>query len=86
MFANSTVSELNIKFSNTIQEVSSSAFQNCSKLEHIQLPESITSIGKYAFNYASIKNLKIPKSVVSIDNQAFSGFRYPDTLIWDEDS
>ena len=50
------------------------AFQNCSSLTNITIPNRVTSIGGYAFNYcSSLTNITIPNSVTSIGSSAFSG-------------
>ena len=45
----------------------------CSGLKSIEIPNSVISIGCYAFNYCSgLTNLTIGNSVASIENSAFS--------------
>ena len=49
-------------------------FQNCSSLTSITIPNSVTSIGNYAFSgCSSLTSVTIPNSVTSIGNYAFSG-------------
>lgn len=51
--------------------ISSYAFQNCS-LKYITLPESITTIGDYAFfNCPNLSSIFIPESVTAIGTYAF---------------
>ena len=48
------------------------AFYNCSSLTHIEIPNSVTSIGTSAFyNCSSLTSIKIPNSVTSIGNNTF---------------
>ena len=55
------------------------AFENCSSLTSITIPDSVTSIGTCAFNgCTSLTSIKIPDSVTSIGQSAFSGTAYYD--------
>ncbi|MBQ3265991.1 MAG: leucine-rich repeat protein [Ruminococcus sp.] len=52
--------------------------QNESRLEKIVIPDTVTSIGKYAFIYCSgIKELTIPASVTYIGENAFAYYENP---------
>ncbi|MBQ8475314.1 MAG: leucine-rich repeat protein [Clostridia bacterium] len=52
------------------------AFNNRSFLKEIILPETITSIGLYAFAFSSITSINIPAGVTSIPEGAFSDCLY----------
>ena len=45
-----------------------SAFNNCTGLTEFQIPESVKSIGRYAFSYTSLSSIVIPDSVVITQN------------------
>ena len=50
------------------------AFYNCTKLEKVIIPNSITEIGNHSFsNCTSLKNITIPNSVTTIEKEAFKG-------------
>ncbi len=50
------------------------AFNNCSNLTEIVIPDSVTSIGSYAFcGCCSLTEIVIPDSVTSIGSYAFGG-------------
>ena len=47
------------------------AFQGCYQLKTIKLPESITSIGSYAFYNVGITDIALPSTLKTIGNYAF---------------
>ena len=49
------------------------AFGDCSKLENIRIPKSVTSIGMAAFASSGLKSVVIPGSVENIDAYTFEG-------------
>ena len=49
-------------------------FDDCAELKSVQIPESVTEIGHYAFrNCRNLKSIEIPQSVVKIGHHAFAG-------------
>ncbi|MBQ5970388.1 MAG: leucine-rich repeat domain-containing protein, partial [Clostridia bacterium] len=51
-----------------------SAFQSCTALTTVTLPESLTVLGNYAFlNCTSLKSVRVPSKVTEISNFAFAG-------------
>ena len=52
---------------NTVTNIYSYAFFNCTSLTEIEIPESVTTIGDYAFSYCTnLKNVSFSDSVTSI--------------------
>lgn len=49
------------------------AFVNCNRLKRVILPNSIKSIGKYAFAGSGIEFVTLPQNVISVGEKAFSG-------------
>jgi len=49
------------------------AFENCSYVTSVIIPEGVVTIGKYAFYNSGITSIIIPKSVKRIENYAFDG-------------
>ena len=57
-----------------VTKILDNGFKDNTNLQSITIPDSITSIGKYAFeNCRSIENIKIPESVTEICDGAFKG-------------
>ena len=55
----------------TVFSVGGYAFYNCSRLKSVSLPESVTSIGKYAFYGSGLKEIEIPSGVTELPSRAF---------------
>lgn len=72
-FQNSAITSFNElrKFSG-LQTISTSAFQGCTELSQITLPEGINKIDNNAFAYCySLQSVTIPEGVQAIGNRAF---------------
>ena len=55
-------------------EIGSFAFTNCVLLHNVDIPDTVESIGDYAFNVVDIREITIPPSVVHIGQYAFKAF------------
>lgn len=55
-----------------IISIGEKAFQNCKEIGKVQIPDTVTSIGNYAFNGSTVTDVGIPKNVTNIGNYAFS--------------
>lgn len=61
-----TITEFTVPNAYTI--IGEGAFEECKKLENINLPQNITKIEKHAFSATHIKELSIPETIDSIEN------------------
>ena len=61
-----------IKFNGNVTSVGDWAFNGCSGMTSIEIPNSVTNIGGRAFRKTSITKINIPNGVTSIGNRAFS--------------
>lgn len=59
------------KYFTNVREVYAYTFTGCSNLTSIELPDTITSIGTFAFSSCSFAAIKLPSGLVSIGNNAF---------------
>ena len=62
-----------ITFDGDVTSIGNSAFDRISNLTSITIPNSVTSIGSYAFFHCSLTDITIPNSVTSIGESAFGG-------------
>ena len=59
---------------NKVSHISDRLFSWCYGLASINIPESVTKIGKWAFAGCSgLTSINIPKSVTKIEERAFAG-------------
>lgn len=57
----------------TVIRIGDYAFTGCTELRSVKIPNSVTSIGKSAFECCSLTAIDIPSSVTSIERLAFYG-------------
>jgi hypothetical protein len=70
-FANNT-SLIKLVFPETLETLENSAFQNCTSLKNIELPEGTTTIRSSFRNCSGLLTVTIPSSVTFIGNYAFT--------------
>ena len=68
-----------------LTSIGNQAFQNCSGLETVTIPDGVESIGESAFyGCTSLTSLTISQSVTSINNKAFLNCGNLETIVVDE--
>lgn len=60
-----------ITFDSNITQIGNKAFSGSSTLTSITIPESVTTLGDYAFSNSGIKNIKLPNSIISFGERVF---------------
>lgn len=66
-----------------VTNISDKAFYKCDSLTHVTIPNSVTNIGEYAFNYCNLNEITIPNSVTYIGRYAFSNTNLSEVVIPD---
>ena len=62
-----------VKFSGEITSIRVSEFENCSSLSKIDLPNTVTSIGGYAFRLTDITEPKFNSNITRIEDYTYDG-------------
>ncbi len=70
-----------MKLSKGLTKLESGVFSSNIHLTHVELPETITEIGDYAFSGDRIASIVIPKSVIKIGKSAFKLHRMTEITI-----
>lgn len=61
-----------VVFHDKVTEIGASAFNGCTNLKSVTLPESLTKIASFAFMRAGLETIDIPSSVEKIGNYSFA--------------
>lgn len=70
-----------IKFSDGLTKLDEGVFSNNIHLAHVDIPDTVTEIGNFAFSGDRIESLDIPKSVTKIGRAAFKLHRMTELTI-----
>lgn len=73
-----------IQIPNSVETISTNAFQNCQDLESITLPASLKTIESSAFSYClNLSEIKLPTSLKAIQSYVFDGCSSLETVFYD---
>ena len=72
-------------FAKNLETIGDYAFDYCTSLTSIEIPESVTTIGEGAFHLCGLTSIKIPKSVETIGKGAF-GYCALKTVTFEQNS
>lgn len=61
-----------VRIGNNISTIGARAFQGCTCLEYVSMPDSITTITSYAYRGTNLKFLTVPNSVTSLPPYCFN--------------
>ncbi|MDE6339643.1 MAG: leucine-rich repeat domain-containing protein [Muribaculaceae bacterium] len=75
VFADCTLLETCDLSSSAITEIPDGAFDGCSSLDEVRIPQSVTAIGAGAFSGTALRDMNFVRNVSSIGNSAFSDCR-----------
>ena len=64
-----------------VTSINTQAFRRSKAIKSIIIPNSVTEIGQYAFEYTWIKSVKISESITTIHQGTFSGSYYLESVI-----
>ena len=63
----------NVSLPANLRVIPDLCFYQCKQLESINLPNSVTTIGKSAFSSSPLTSITLPQNLTTIDNYVFSG-------------
>ena len=62
---------VSVKLSNTLEKIPDDAFDKCSSLARITIPDNVTSIGSGAFIGCALKKIALSRNISNIGETAF---------------
>lgn len=78
-FEASKLSVLNLP--HNLQSIGNSSFQSCAYLRKVNIPDSVTQIGTYAFQNSGLTSINIPKGIKTIEAGTFRSTKIEDVTI-----
>ena len=73
------------RFGDQIKDIPDNLLKNCTGLESVTIPDSVTDIGAYAFAGSGLKTVVIPKNIESIGDGCFKNCAALETVVFSGD-
>ena len=70
-----------VHFGKGLKEIAYAAFSGCTALTQVSLPDSLTTLGAYAFDNAGLAELKIPAGVRQLGDKLVTGKKFKRFLV-----
>lgn len=69
----------------TIVEIGESAFEECTTLTEVNIPDSVEKIGEHAFSWSGVKEITIPSRITKIESGVFHICRKLEQVVFPEE-
>ena len=79
-FAGQQLTSVTFATGSKVESIGNRAFYNNSSIQNITIPDTVKTIGTYAFKNTGIKELTLPGSMETIPNSLFQGYTQFETL------
>ena len=68
----------------TIAEIGENAFEECTALTEVNIPDTVEKIGEYAFSWSGVKKITLPSRITKIESGVFDICRKLEQVVFPE--